>query len=67
MKKILITGASGFIGRQVTKEMIKRGYVVYAPSIMQTLSPQKNLIQSELDLFDTDALSAYLCTSSASS
>lgn len=60
MKKILITGASGFIGRQVTKEMIKRGYVVYAPSITPTLPPQKDLIQDELDFFDTDALSAYL-------
>ena len=49
MKKILITGASGFIGRQVTREMIARGYTVYAPSLAATLPQQEGLIQHELD------------------
>lgn len=60
MKKILITGASGFIGRHVTEEMIQRGYTVYAPSIAPTLPSQPGLIQTKLDFFDKSALNAYL-------
>ena len=60
MKKILITGASGFIGRQVTREMIARGYTVYAPSLAATLPQQEGLIQHELDFFKPGALRDYL-------
>lgn len=60
MKKILITGASGFIGRCVTDEMIKRGYTVYAPSLSPALPPQDGLLQSRLDFFDREALKRYL-------
>ncbi len=60
MKKVLITGASGFIGRQVTHEMIKRGYTVYAPSIAPVLPAQEGLVQQELDFFNEAALEKYL-------
>lgn len=30
MKRIIVTGASGFIGRALTKELLKRGYSVWA-------------------------------------
>lgn len=62
MKKILITGASGFIGRYVTQEMIKRGYTVYAPSLMPTGIKQEGLIECELDFFNTSELVKYLAT-----
>ena len=60
MKKLLITGASGFIGRQVTKQMLKRGYTVYAPSTAPIPEEQEGVVQSKLDLFDREALRAYL-------
>lgn len=60
MPKVLITGASGFIGRQVTREMIARGYTVYAPSIAPVLPETKGLVQVEMDLFDRSSLHAYL-------
>lgn len=62
IKKILITGASGFIGRHVTQEMIKRGYTVYAPSIMPTGIKRSGLIESKLDFFNTAKLVKYLET-----
>ena len=60
MKKVLITGASGFIGRQVTKQMLERGYTVYAPSIAPVPEEQEGVVQSKLDFFDREALRAYL-------
>ena len=56
MKKVLITGASGFIGRQVTKQMLERGYTVYAPSIAPVPEEQEGVVQSKLDFFDREAL-----------
>ena len=33
MAKVLITGGTGFIGRQVTKELLNRGYEVFCISL----------------------------------
>ena len=60
MPSVLITGASGFIGRFVTAEMISRGYTVHAPYLSQPLPEQKNLIQTQLDLSDPQAVAAYI-------
>lgn len=60
MKKVLITGASGFIGRQVTKQMLERGYTVYAPSNSSALEEQKGVVTCEMDLFDREKLISYL-------
>lgn len=62
MKKVLITGASGFIGRHVTQEMIKRGYTVYAPSLAPTAEPRAGLIECQMDMFDKAELTRYLQT-----
>lgn len=60
MKRVLLTGATGFIGRNVVSELIKRGYTVYAPSISMSLSPIDGLIQVKLDLFDVDEVNKFL-------
>lgn len=58
--KILLTGATGFIGRGVTSELIKRGYTIYAPSTSISLPETEGLIQVKLDLFDKNAVEEYL-------
>lgn len=60
MKKILLTGATGFIGRHVVSELIERGYEVFAVSNSMSLPDKKGLVQIKLDLFDTDAVENFL-------
>lgn len=60
LKKILLTGATGFIGRHVVSELIERGYEVFAPSNSMSLPETKGLVQINLDLFDTAALETLL-------
>lgn len=50
MQKILITGSSGFIGRNLTEYMQNEGYSISAPS------------HTTLDLTDEDSVSEYLKT-----
>lgn len=60
MKKVLLTGATGFIGRNVASELIKRGYVVYAPSVSMNLEALEGLIQINLDLFNEEEVEKFL-------
>lgn len=60
MKKVLLTGATGFIGRNVVSELIKRGYKVYAPSTSMSLPEIDELIQVRLNLFDFNAVEQFL-------
>lgn len=60
MKKVLLTGATGFIGRNALFELIERGYTVYAPSTSMSLPEIKGLIQIELNLFDNNAVEKFL-------
>jgi len=59
-KEILITGATGFIGRNVTAEMVRRGYTVYAPSITPLQIQDEKIIQCNLDFFDRDTVRAFM-------
>lgn len=60
MKKVLLTGATGFIGRHVLSELIERGYTVYAISKSTSLPDINGLIQIKLDLFDKEAVDNFL-------
>ncbi len=60
MKKVLLTGATGFIGRHVVPELLERGYSVYALSNSSSLPEAKGLIQIKLNLFDENALENFL-------
>lgn len=48
MKKILVTGGSGFVGRQVVRFLEERGFTVLAPS------------SAELNVLDAAAVTTYL-------
>ena len=60
MKKVLITGATGFIGTQVTAELLRRGYEVHALVYPPFAPEQKNLIQHEMNLMDSKAVDEFL-------
>ncbi len=52
MKKILITGASGFIGSFLVEEALKRNYEVYAG--VRSSSSRKYLTDSRIKFFETE-------------
>lgn len=52
LKKVLLTGASGFIGRQVVQELLSEGYEVHALINHHELPHQANLVQHSLDLLN---------------
>lgn len=57
MKKVLITGAGGFIGRHAVPCLLKKNYEVHAPFIgpKPDLKPDRNLIWHKCDLLDPAA------------
>ncbi|ENG4186237.1 NAD-dependent epimerase/dehydratase [Providencia rettgeri] len=55
MKKILITGCFGFIGKTLTDEFKKNGYDVYGIGHSNVISPQqKSFIQKEISFSNLD-------------
>jgi nucleoside-diphosphate-sugar epimerase len=50
LSEVLVTGYTGFIGRAVTSELLKRGYKVCGVSKDRQLLPQDNLRQVSIDL-----------------
>lgn len=60
MKKVLITGGTGFIGTPVTDELLRRGYEVHT-IIFSTRAPERpNLIQHQMSLMDASAVESLL-------
>ena len=58
-KKVLITGGTGFIGRNVVDELISRGWEVHS-LVFPPFAPEKEgLIQYEMNLMDTDAVNKF--------
>ena len=57
MKKVLVTGASGFIGRQTIPFLLERGFQVHALFYPEPIDfkKDKNLIWHKCDLFDFKA------------
>lgn len=52
-ERIMVTGANGYIGRHVTKELLKRGYEVIATDIKcSDIESNENLIKIETSIFD---------------
>lgn len=59
-KKVLITGGTGFIGRNVVAELIKRGYEVHSLVFPPFAPEQKGLVQYEMNLMDSNAVDKFL-------
>lgn len=58
-KKILVTGASGYIGTQICSELLKNGYDIHAlvyPEVSQSLN---DITQYSLDLMNKEAVSDF--------
>lgn len=55
-KKVLVTGATGFIGNCVTDELIKRGYEVHSLVYPPFAPEKKGLVQYEMNLLDSSAI-----------
>ncbi len=59
-KKVLVTGGTGFIGRNVVDELISRGWEVHS-LVFPPFAPEKEgLIQYEMNLMDTEAVNKFL-------
>lgn len=56
LKKVLVTGGTGFIGQNVVNELLQRGYEVHSLVFPPFMPEQPNLIQYEMNLMDTMSL-----------
>ena len=61
-KKVLITGATGFIGKKVVKELISKGYEVHSLVYPPFAPEQDGLIQYEMNLVDSQAVDQFLAS-----
>jgi len=52
MKRVLITGANGFIGRHAVAPLVERGYEIHAAG----LGPRPAFLQAPVHWYDTDLL-----------
>lgn len=58
-EKVLVTGGTGFIGRNVVDELIKRGYEVHS-LVYPPFAPEKDgLVQYEMNLLDKEVLEEF--------
>lgn len=54
MKRVLLTGASGFIGRQAIPQLIDLGYEVHGVCSQGGIEPRRGLIVHQADLLDPE-------------
>lgn len=59
-KRVLITGGTGFIGKNVTNELIKKGYEVHSLVYPPFLPDKKGLVQYEMNLMDKNAVETFI-------
>jgi len=59
-KKVLITGGTGFIGKNVVDELIARGWEVHSLVYPPFAPEQKGLFQYEMNLMDNDAVNNFI-------
>lgn len=62
MKKVLLTGATGFIGIEVTKELLRRNFEVHAVVTRPVKNKIKNIIWHPLDLMKKEQVDAFFLT-----
>ena len=60
MNKVLVTGGSGFIGRQVINILLELEYNVHAVIFSQELPPHPMLTQHRINLFDKVTCEAFM-------
>ena len=59
-KKVLITGGTGFIGRNVVNQLIEKGYEVHSLVFPPFALKQEGLFQYEIDLMDSKSVEEFL-------
>lgn len=59
-KRVLITGGTGFIGKNVVNDLISRGYEVHSLVFPPFAPEQDGLIQYEMNLMDSKAVEEFL-------
>ncbi|MBO5948520.1 NAD(P)-dependent oxidoreductase [bacterium] len=59
-KKVLITGGTGFIGKNVVNKLIESGYEVHSLVFPPFAPEQKSLFQYEMNLMDNKAVEEFL-------
>ena len=59
-KRVLITGGTGFIGKNVVNELISRGWEVHSLVFPPFAAEQDCLIQYEMNLMDNNAVGNFL-------
>lgn len=59
-KRVLITGGTGFIGRKIVAELIKRGYIVHSIIHSSLLPETEGLVQHKISLADTNKVKEFL-------
>ncbi|MFA6217315.1 MAG: NAD(P)-dependent oxidoreductase [Candidatus Omnitrophota bacterium] len=60
MKKILVTGSQGFIGRHLLPLLIEKGYEVHAVSLLNDQSPKNEIVWHQADLLNTSDIEALM-------
>jgi nucleoside-diphosphate-sugar epimerase len=60
MKRVLVTGANGFIGRQSLEPLLKRGYEIHAVYMKKPATDDPRIHWHQANLLDADA-SQELC------
>ncbi len=62
VQKVLMTGATGFIGTAVTKELLRRGYEVHALTYEKTDAAFDNYYEYQMDLLNPVAVQSFFAT-----
>ena len=60
MNKVLVTGSTGFVGKQTIPFLLEKGYEVHAVSTQMHPSNHPRLIRHQCNLFDADGTASLL-------